>query len=458
MNIVILGAGQVGRSLVANLVREDNNITIIDSDLKKLTALQQRYDIRTVHGYASHPDVLRRAGTQNADMLIAVTNSDETNIVGCQIAYKLFHTPMKIARVRANNYFLEENILTGGAFHIDVCISPEQLVTDYIRHLIDYPGASQVLDFAQGRVQLVCIKPTYGGSMVGKSLNTLHESFPNLRATAVAVFRRNRYVPVSGNTILEPHDNIYFMVAPSDTLELLRALGRVNRPYKRIMITGGGRIGKMVAMSLEKQFQVKIIDANPERTAFLAATLDKSIVLNGSGTDRDLLVSENVEQVDVFCALTNDDEANIMSCLQAKRLGAQHTIALINQQAYAELIEGSDIEHAISPQETTIGSILAYLRRGDVMRAYALRHGEMEAIELVAHGDESTSKVVGRRIDDIHLPPGAIIGAIVRDDDVIFASKEHVIKNDDHVIMFIANKRYLPEVERLFQVKFNFFL
>lgn len=456
MKILILGAGQVGSSLAENLAHEANDITVIDQNEDILRLLQDRLDLRTVTGHASHPDILRAAGAEDADMLVAVTDSDETNMVACQIAYTVFHTPTKIARIRAIEYLSQSNLFSTNALPIDFLISPEQLITDYIKRLIEHPGALQVLDFAEGQVQLVGVKAYYGGPLVGHELRTLREHMPKVDTRVAAIYRRNRAILPEGHTVIEADDEVFFIAATKDIRAVMSELRRLDKPYKRIMIVGGGNIGKRVAQALEDKYQVKILDHDPARTRMLSNELKKTIVLQGDAADQDLLLEENIEKTDVFCALTNDDEANILSSMLAKRHGARKVMTLINRAAYVDLIESGDIDIAISPQQATIGSLLTHIRRGDVVKVHSLRRGAAEAIEAIAHGDETTSKVVGRKIEDLKLPADTTIGAIVRGDEVIIAHHDTVIQSEDHVILFLVDKTRIAEVERLFQVSITF--
>jgi trk system potassium uptake protein TrkA len=456
MKIIILGAGQVGSSLANNLASEANDITVVDIDGKRLQEMQDRLDLRTVTGKASHPDVLQRAGAEDADMIIAVTNSDETNMVACQIAYTLFHTPTKIARVRAQEYLYFPELFTQDAMPVDVIISPEQLVTDYIHRLIEHPGALQVLDFSGGRVQLVAVKAYYGGPLVGHELRTLRDHMPGVQTRVAAIYRRGKAINPEGHTVIEADDEVFFIAAKKDIRAVMSELRRLEKPFKRVIIAGGGNIGKRLARALEHQYQVKLIDHNPTRTVTISEELERTIVLQGDAADEELLLEENIEDTDVFCALTNDDEANILSAMLAKRLGARKVMALINRAAYVDLVESGDIDIAISPPQATIGSLLAHVRRGDVVMVHSLRRGAAEAIEAIAHGDQYSSKVVGRAIEDIKLPAGTTIGAIVRGDEVLIAHHDTVIEAEDHVLLFVVDKKRIPEVERLFQVGVTF--
>ena len=457
MKIIILGAGQVGASVAANLASEANDITVVDDDATTLQDLQDRLDIRTIKGHASHPDTLSQAGADDADMIIAVTRNDETNMVACQVAYTLFHTPTKIARVRSVEYLKHMRLFTQEALPVDVLISPEQLVTDYIQRLIENPGALQVLDFAGGKVQLVAVHAYYGGPLVGHELRDLKEHMPGIDARVASIFRQGKPITPEGDTIIEADDEVFFVAARKHIRAVMGELRKMDKPVKRVMLAGGGNIGMRLASAIEGRYQVKIIERQEERARMLSETLDKTIVLLGDAADEELLLEENIENTDVFCALTNDEEANILSAMLAKRLGARKVMSLINRASYVNLVQSGTIDVAISPQQATIGSLLTHIRRGDVVMVHSLRRGAAEAIEAIAHGDRSSSKVVGRAIDEIKLPKGTTIGAIVRGEEVIIAHHDTVIEIDDHVILFLADKRCIPKVEELFQVGVTFF-
>lgn len=457
MKIIILGAGQVGASVAANLASEANDITVVDEDATTLQDLQDRLDIRTVKGYASHPDILAQAGANDADMIIAVTRSDETNMIACQVAYTLFHTPTKIARVRSVEYLRHMRLFAQEALPVDVLISPEQLVTDYIQRLIENPGALQVLDFAGGKVQLVAVHAFYGGPLVGHELRDLKVHMPGIDARVASIFRQGKPITPEGDTIIEADDEVFFVAARKHIRAVMGELRKMDKPVKRVILAGGGNIGLRLATAIEGGYQVKIIERQEERARMLSETLDKTIVLLGDAADEELLLEENVENTDVFCALTNDEEANILSAMLAKRLGARKVMSLINRASYVNLVQSGTVDVAISPQQATIGSLLTHIRRGDVVMVHSLRRGAAEAIEAVAHGDRSSSKVVGRALDEIKLPKGTTIGAIVRGEEVIIAHHDTVIEIDDHVILFLADKKCIQEVERLFQVGVTFF-
>ena len=452
MKIIILGAGQVGGTLAENLVGEKSDITLVDTNQDRLRELQDKFDLQVVFGHAAHPSVLREAGAHDADMLVAVTNSDETNMAACQIAYTLFNTPNKVARIRSEELLAEkEALFCNEAVPLDHLIAPEQLVTDYISRLIDYPGALQVMQFARGRVGLVAIKAYYGGPLVGNALSVLRDHMPDIETRVAAIFRQGRAIRPQGTTVIEADDEVFFVAASDHIRKVMAELQKLEKPYRRLMIVGGGNIGSSLAKRLEHTYSVKLIERNYSRAEQLSEELENSIVFCGDAADQELLTEENIDQVDVFIALTNEDETNIMSAMLAKRMGAKKVMVLIQRSAYVDLVQGGVIDIAISPQQATISALLTHVRRADIVNVSSLRRGAAEAIEAIAHGDETTSKVVGKAVGDIKLPPGTTIGAIVRGEEVMIAHDRTVIAQDDHVVMFLVNKKYVPDVEALFQ-------
>ena len=463
MKILILGAGQVGGTLAENLANEANDITVIDSDGARLRELQDRLDIRTVQGKASYPTILRAAGAPDADMVIAVTNSDETNMVACQVSKLLYKTPTTICRVRANAYLAKPELFANkdsdspGGFPIDVLISPEHLVTKHITRLIEYPGALQVLEFSKGLARLVAIQATKGGPLVGHELSYLRNHMPRIDTRVAAIFRKDRAIMPQGDTVIEDGDEVFFIAAKKNVMPVMSELRRLDTRYKRLIIAGGGNIGERLASAVEGRYNVKIIERSYERCRTLSEQLRHAIVLHGSASDHELLAQENIEETDVFLALTNDDEANIMSSLLAKRMGARKVVTLITNPAYVDLVQGGEIDIALSPQQITIGSLLTHVRRGDIYNVHSLRRGAAEALEIIAHGDSRSSRVVGRRLDEIDLPDGVTIGAIVRGDEVMIAHSHLTVESEDHLILFLVDKSKIKLVEKLFSVGFTFF-
>ena len=457
MKIIILGAGQVGGNLAESLVAEKNDITVVDLDAARLALLQDRFDLRTVRGHASHPSVLKKAGADDADMLVAVTQSDETNLVACRLAATLFNIPARIARIRSVDYLDSGSQFLAEHFGVDHIISPEQEVTDTLRRLIEYPEALQVLDFAEGKVRLVAVRAYHGGPLVGHELQDIKRHMPDLECRIPAIYRRDRGIVPQGITVIEPGDEVFFLARKQDIPSVMRELRRMERPVKRVMIAGGGNIGRRLAAQIENDYSVKVIDHNKGVSSHLAEQLHHTLVLQGDATDEELLEQENIGSMDVFCALTNDDEDNIMSSLLAKRMGAHRVIALINRSAYVDLVQGGEIDIAISPAQATVGPLLSKIRRGDMVAVHSLRRGAAEVLEVAVHGDAKTSRVVGRRIEEVDLPEGAAIAAIIRNLDVIIAHHDTLIEAEDHLILFVLNKRIIPKVEKLLQVGFGFF-
>jgi trk system potassium uptake protein TrkA len=453
MKIVVLGAGQVGSTVAHSLSNEENDITIVDLDANRMKILQDRLDVRGVIGHASHPKVLVRAGIEDADLVIALTSSDEVNMTACQVAYTLYNTPTRIARIRSSEYIEHPQLFEREHCPVDVLISPETLVTQHIARLIEYPGALQVLDFADGRAQLVATQAYAGGPLVGHRLQTLREHMPaNAEARIAAIYRQDKTIIPDGNTVIEENDTVFFLAAQRNIRTMMKELRPLDSPVRRIILAGGGNIGSNLARHLERRHHVKIIERDRDRAEFIAEDLEKAIVLVGDCADEELLREEAIDNTDIYCVLTNDDEANILSSMLAKKMGADKVIALINRPSYVDLVESGAIDIAVSPQQVTIGALLTHIRRGNMVRVHSLRRGAAEAIEAVALGDKRSSKVIGRAIEEIDLPAGTTIPAIVRGEEVIIAHHDTVIIEHDHVILFVPDKRQIASVERLFQV------
>jgi trk system potassium uptake protein TrkA len=458
MNILILGAGQVGTTAAYHLAREEaNEVTIVDADASKLRDLQDRLDVRTVVGHASFPDVLERAGARDADMIIALTNSDEINMIACQIAYTLFQTPTKIARIRAAEYIKSEALWQQAAVPVDFRISPEELVTAHIEQLIHYPGAFQVLEFANGAVRLVGARAHRDGLLVGQQIKTLKDHIPGIEMRIAAVYRNGKSIAPDGSTLIQEDDEVFFIAARKDIRVVMSEMRKLEAPVRHVVIAGGGSIGFRLAIALEQTNRVKVIERSKDRARVISERLSKAIVLHGDAADEELLLEENIDTADIFVALTNAEEANILSAMVAKQLGCKKVMALINRPSYAEMVESGAIDVAISPQQITIGSLLEHVRRGDVVKVHSLRRGRAEAIEAIAHGTAGESKVVGRAVEEIPLPAGTSITAIIRGGEVMQAHHDTVVETDDHIILFITDRRHTDEVERLFQeaVKFR---
>ena len=469
MNIIILGAGRVGESVAESLVSEKNDITVVDTNPQRLRQLQERFDLRGVTGNGIQPSVLLAAGARDADMLIACASADETNLVACKVAHDIFSIPTRIARVRSPEFVHGDKLMGPEGFGVDEVICPEQTVTRMIRRLIAFPEALQVLEFADGAVSLIAVRAFTGGPMVGHIISELPQLVPNVDMRFVAIYRKtelgtDQRVLCNGATRIEPGDEVFVLAATDHIRQVLECLRKRDEPVRRLMLAGAGQVGLRLAREIQGELRLKVIESNLARCEYLSTELSSDVlVLHGDATDEDLLEREQVEEVDLFVALTSDDEDNIMSCLLAKRMGAKRVLALINRRAYADLVQGTQIDIAISPSQTVIGELLAYVRRGDIEAVHSLRRGASEALEAVARGDRKTSKVVGRRIDELRLPQGAQIGALVRDapapggrKKVIIPHHDTVIEQDDHVIIFVPRKHQVREVEKLFQVSATF--
>ncbi|MCL2020657.1 MAG: Trk system potassium transporter TrkA [Betaproteobacteria bacterium] len=478
MKIIILGAGRVGTSVAENLISsEENDITVVDSDGEPLAALQDRLDLRAVVGNVIYPSVLKNAGAEDADLIIALTQSDQTNLVACKIAQSVFNIPTRVARLRGHDFHDNQGMLAKENFAVDFAICPEQTITEHITRLVEFPEALEVLGFAGGRVSLVGIRAHEGGLLVAKPIREIRSHLPpDTDARVVAIFRHGKHIIPDGEVCLQPGDEVFILAATEHIRLILREIRPDENPVRRIMIAGGGNIGFRVAAALEARYEIKVIEMNRSRADFIAEELKDSLVLCGSATDEDLLEQENVAEMDLFLALTSSDADNIMTTSLAKRMGCKRVLALINRNAYADMTQGGPIDIGISPAHISIGSLLARVRKGDVATVHSLRRGAAEALEIVAHGDSGSSRIIGHKINDIDWPKGVAIAALVRNLDlaafsetrsdgiaeqhkvqVEIAHGDSVIQPGDHIIVFCATKELVKQVEKLFQVGFHFF-
>ncbi|MFA6036544.1 MAG: Trk system potassium transporter TrkA [Legionellales bacterium] len=457
MKIIILGAGRVGRTLAEQLLLEHNDVTLVDSSPHPLTYLSEKFDLCTVVGNAAFPEVLEKAGAHDADMIIAVTASDEVNMLACEIAHHLFKTPSKIARIRNNEYIRYPQLFNAKAIAVDILINPEDLVINYVSRLVEYPNALQVLDFAHGKIELVMVKALKDAPLIGQPLRNVLVHLPSVEAKIVAISRQGKTIIPEPDTIIEVDDDVFFIAGKNNVREVISELRGISKPPRNIMIAGGGNIGLGLARALENDYHVKVITRDKPRARRLAEKLQKAIVLHGNAVDETLLFDENINDVDVFCALTDDDEINIMSATLAKRMGVRKVMALINRQAYITLIQNSTVDIVISSHLATMNNVLSHLRRGDVVQAHSLGSGNAEALEAIAHGNPENSKIIGKTVEQIPLPQGASIAAIVRAGIVMIAQAQTMIMPEDHVILFVPDKRDIPQIERLFQVGLTFF-
>ena len=452
MNILILGAGQVGSTTAAQLAKEENNdVTVVDVDPEKLNKLASKSDLRVIEGNASYPKTLKAAGADSADMLIAVTSSDEVNMVACQIVSTLFNTQTKIARIRAAAYTDRPELFSENDIPVDFAISPEDLITDYIIEVIQHPGAFQVLDFAGGKIRMVGVKTKQQGFLVDNPIRHLHDHLGNEKVRIAAIYREGLMIAPEGDTIIRKGDEVYFIAAPEDIDHMITEFNPDQEKARNIVIAGGGRIGLRLASKLEDDNHVKLIEKSTARAKKLSEILESTIVLKGDSSDDALLKEENIDNNDVFVATTNSEEANILSAMVAKKMGSKKVMALINKDSFSGLMETDSIDIAISAEQITVSSLLSHIRKGDVVKVHSLKRGGAEALEAIAHSHEN-SNVVGKMVGDINLPEGSFITAIVSSQGEI-KTVHHTtfIEEDDHVVVFIDNRDTITEIETIFE-------
>ena len=453
--IAVLGGGQVGASVAKILTDDGNDITLVDNNASVLEDLQEDNDIKTIQGNASSPSVLNQVELSDCDILIATTASDEVNLVSCHLAKKMFNVPNVIARLRNAEYREETSDFNLDLFSIDSIISPSLLVTDFIKNIIEHPGAFQAFDFADGKLQVIGVTVLKDGPLAGKKLSEFKKHMPNVNVNVIAIYRDRKSLPVNGSSIIETGDDIFFL-ATEENMRFMSELRKNQSRVENIMIAGGGNVGTILAAKLSEKFSTKIIEKDQSRSKYLSETLEGVVVLNDDISDESLLENEGIKDVDFFCSVTNDDQMNILSSKLAKDLGAKKSIAIINKPSYRKLVS-KEIDVVVSPEDVTIGSLLASVRASDVVKVHSLGFGEAELFEVIIHGDKKTSKVVSKKISDLELPQGCRIGAIYRNESVILAQDDIEICSEDRMIIFLLNKRDFPKLAKLFQVGIGFF-
>ena len=453
--IAVLGGGQVGSSLAKILTDDGNDITLVDINSSVLEDLQEDNDIKTIHGNASSPSILEQAELNDCDILIAITGSDEVNLVSCHLAKKMFNVPTVIARLRNSEFQVSTSGFDLDLFSIDSIISPSKLVTDFIKNIIEHPGAFQAFDFADGKLQVIGATVLKDGPLAGKKLSEFKNHLPNVDVKVVALYRNRKTIPVNGSTIIEIGDDIFFLATP-ENMRFISELSKNQSRIENIMIAGGGNVGMTLATALSKKFSTKIIEKNLLRSKYLSESLEDTVVLNDDISDESLLENEGIEDVDFFCSVTNDDQMNILSAKLAKDLGANKSISIINKLSYRKLVS-KEIDVVVSPEDVTIGSILTSVRTSDVVKVHSLGFGEAEILEIIIHGDKNTSKVVDRKVSDLELPTGCKIGAIYRDGNIILIHNDLTIKSNDRLIIYLLHKKDFSKLAKLFQVGIGFF-
>ena len=453
--IIVFGGGQVGFSVAKILSDDGNDITLVDVDKSVLENLKEQIDIKTIHGLASHPSIQRLADADNSDMVIAVTGNDEVNMAACHVAKNLFNVPKRIARLRANEYLNDEDGFKNKFFSINEVISPNVLVTDYVKNIIDHPGAFQAFKFAYGKVHVIAATVLSNGPLARKRLSEFRDHLPNVDVKVVAIFREKKYLIPDDDTFIMPDDDVLF-IATEENMRFMSELRKMTDEPHNVMIAGGGRVGSALAKKLEDTYNLKLIEKDKLIAKNISENLSSTVVLNNDIADETMLKNENINDVDYFCAVTSDDQANILSAKLAKDMGAGKTIAIVNKSSYRNLVS-KEIDVVVSPEDVTIGSLLASARTSDIVSVNRIGNIDGEVMEIVAHGDKKTSKLVGNRISQLQLPKSIVIGAVVRDDNVILANEDIEIQDEDHIIIFAFDKKELPTIEKLFQVNVGFF-
>ncbi|MBU2549146.1 MAG: Trk system potassium transporter TrkA, partial [Proteobacteria bacterium] len=426
MKVVVVGAGEVGYHIASRLSLENKDVVVIDRDPERLNRVAETLDVQTLLGSGSSPALLREAGVDSADLFIAVTDSDESNLVACLMTRILSPGTQRIARIRNHEFIEMEELRTNEVLGLSLIINPEVEVVKTIERLLEVPGAVDVIDFADGMVRLIGLKIGPQSRLAGLSMIDLRKIDPDRHILIVAIFRDNKVVIPHGQTTIEANDLVYVVVRPREVAQALNFFGLESTPARHIFIIGGGQVGTLLARNLDqKGLKVKLVDRSPERCRELGQMLDRVIVLRGDGTDQALLEEENISDADVFIALTNDEEENVLSSLLAQRLGATRTITRVNKFAYIPLVSTIGLDTLVSSRLSAVSAILRSIRRGKVVSAAALKGEDAEAIEFVAL---KTSDIVGRPLHAIKFPKQALIAAIVRNGEVVIPSGESVIE------------------------------
>jgi len=458
MKVIVCGAGQVGYNIARRLAGEHNDVTVIDQSQVLVQRVNDTLDVQGMLGFASHPDVLERAGAADADMIIAVTYADEVNMVACQVAHSLFNVPTKVARVRDQSYLEPawRDLFSRDHMPIDVIISPELEVARAVRRRLDVPGAFDMVPFADDMVRLIGVYCDEDCPVINTPLRQLTELFPDLNIVVVGVAREGRLIVPSGDDQMLAGDEVYFVADRGHVKRALALFGHEESEARRVVIVGGGHIGLSLAQGLEEEgtdVRVKIVELDARRAGVIAEQLQHTVVINGDALDADILTEANVQNAETVVAVTDEDEVNILVSLLAKRHGCQRAITLINNPGFGPLLSSLGIDAAVDPRATTVSTILQHVRRGRIRGVHSLRDGAAEIIEAEAL---ETSSLVGAPLRDIRLPAGIIVGAVVRGDRVIIPRGDTVIQVHDRVVIF-ALADMVRKVEKMFAVRIDFF-
>ena len=447
MKIIIVGAGQVGSSLSINLVKEGNDVTLIDKSADLLENIAEKVDLQTIHGNGAHPRILEAAGANKADMIVAVSKSDETNMIACQVAYTVFGVDKKIARIRDLEYLNYENLFADESTPIDFTISPDLIASSYIKKLIKYQGTRQVFNFSNDNDCFINIVFKEKNNEEN-SIMYFQESCEKFNAKICAFIRKDKLYSIEDGDIIENNDELLLICKEENIEDVMKLFGR-NKNNKRIMIAGGGNIGRHLSENISEDYQVKVIESNEERAEFLSEIIDDVTIINADSSNEDILLEENIEHMDVFCALTNDDEANILSAMLAKKLGSKTVISIINKISYSDLVENQEIDITVSPEDLTMGALLTHIRKGSIVKAHSLMRGNLELLELELR-DKEDSKIIGKNIEQINISENVIICCIIRDENFIFDISNLLLEKNDRLVCLV-NKKDVKQIEELFE-------
>lgn len=447
MKIIIVGAGQVGSSLSVNLVKEGNDVTLIDKSPDLLENIADKIDLQTIHGNGAHPRILEAAGAHKADMIVAVSKSDETNMIACQVAYTVFGVEKKIARIRDLEYLNYENLFADESTPIDYTISPDLIASNYIKKLISNQGTHQIFNFSNDEDSFINIFYEENNDNEN-SIKHYQTSCDKFNSKICAFIRNDKLFSIEDDDILQAGDELLIICKEENIVDVTKIFKRV-KDNKRIMITGGGNIGKHLSDSMSGNFQVKVIEKNEDRAEYLSEVLDDVTIINADSSNEDILLEENIEHMDVFCALTNDDEANILSAMLAKKLGSKTVMSIINKTSYSDLVEKQEIDIIISPEDLTIGALLTHIRKGSILKAHSLMHGFLELLEIEVR-DNPDTKILGKNIGQLNLSENIVLCCIIRNNEFIFDSSNILLEQSDRLVCLV-NKKDVKQIEDLFE-------
>ncbi len=457
MEVIICGAGRVGYGIAQKLASENNSVTVVDLSAALIQSITTDLDVRGVVGHGAHPDVLKRAGVARADMIIAVTYSDEVNMVACQVAHSLFDVPTKIARVRAQSYLQDDwnDLYSRENMPIDIIISPEVEVGKAILRRLNTPGAFNVVPFAGGKVNLIGVRINEDCPIIHTPLRQIPDLFSGLHASVVGIKRDGEVFAPGQDDPLVPGDSAYFVTRAEHTNRLLNIVGGQTSKARHIVIVGAGNVGAYVAQQLEglHGIRVRLIEKDKSVAEAAADRLKKTVILHGDAMDANIQEEAGVGDAECILCLTNSDSINILSGVMGKKIGARQAFSLLNDPGFQDMKEELGIDMVIDPRASTVSSILRHMRRGRIIDLYSIENGKAEVME----GEVlETSPMAGKSIAEMDISAGIVIGAIVRDGQVLTPEPSTVIRSKDQIVL-LAERTALKDVEKLFRVSMEYF-